>query len=54
MGVHKSVMVSPICGFDQWIDNHYAIDFSPQSGNMIYQDAFAENFKNLGLPYHWW
>jgi len=24
--VHKEYMVSDVCGFDQWIDNHYACD----------------------------
>lgn len=24
--VHKKYMVSDVCGFDQWVDNHYAYD----------------------------
>ena len=30
--VHDEFMLSPTCGFDQWIDNHFAIDANPFSG----------------------
>lgn len=44
--VHKTVMVTPTCGFDQWIDNHYAIDFGPGQGNAPSLDDFADHFKS--------
>ena len=27
--VHDEHMIGPFCGFDQWIDNHIAIDAGP-------------------------
>jgi hypothetical protein len=36
------------------MDNHYAVDFSPKSKSVVTLDAFAANFKELDLPYHWW
>ena len=30
--VHDEFMHSPTCGFDQWIDNHFAIDANPMNG----------------------
>eukprot|EP00091_Calanus_sinicus_P019818 TRINITY_DN512_c0_g1_i3.p1 TRINITY_DN512_c0_g1~~TRINITY_DN512_c0_g1_i3.p1 ORF type:complete len:231 (-),score=55.12 TRINITY_DN512_c0_g1_i3:315-1007(-) len=30
--VHDEFMLSPTCGFDQWIDNHFAIDANPMGG----------------------
>jgi len=48
-------MITDVCGFDQFIDNHYAIDFPHQRGSKtVSLDAFASNFKAHGLPYHWW
>ena len=50
-------MVSDVCGFDQWIDNHYAYDgkVGPGSGGPpTYLDVYANHAKSLGLQYHWW
>lgn len=49
--VHDKVMVSDVCGFDQWIDNHYAYDGKrcigcPQPTNI---DDYAAHAKKLGL-----
>lgn len=56
LSVHKKYMVSDVCGFDQWVDNHYAYDGGRPSGggrpSMI--DKFAEKAKSMGLQYHWW
>ena len=32
--VHDENMIGPLCGFDQWIDNHIAIDAGPGEVNM--------------------
>ena len=42
--VHDEFMHSPTCGFDQWIDNHYAIDANPMGGG---QDAVYFSCHNL-------
>ena len=36
--VHRSVILSPVCGFDSWIDNHYGMDMPPQS---VHKDAVS-------------
>ena len=43
-------MVSGVCGFDQWIDNHIAID--TRSSPTL--DEVAEIFEAEGYYYHWW
>jgi len=48
--VHEDVMVSGVCGFDQWIDNHIAIDH--HSSPTL--DEVAEIFEAEGYYYHWW
>lgn len=53
--VHKKVITSPVCGFDQWMDNHYAYDGDMSSGGppkMI--DTYVNKAKKMGLQYHWW
>lgn len=53
--VHDKIMISDVCGFDQWMDNHYAYDGDMSSGGppaMI--DEYANHGKRLGLPFHWW
>ena len=54
--VHKEVMVSDVCGFDQWIDNHYAYDGMGGGGGgpPTFLDVYANHAKSLGLQYHWW
>ena len=42
-------MVSGLCGFDQWIDNHLAID--GHQGLLL--DELAEQFELGGYYYHW-
>lgn len=46
-------MLSNVCGFDQYADNHYAYDgavpnYTPNL------DQYAKHADSLGLPYHWW
>ena len=36
--VHRSVILSPVCGFDSWIDNHYGMNMPPQS---VHKDAVS-------------
>jgi hypothetical protein len=52
--VHKTYMISDVCGFDQWVDNHYAYDGDAQGGRPTMIDKFAEKAKSMGLQYHWW
>jgi len=49
---HHDNVKSPICGFNQWIDNHYAYDGARGQG--AYLDVFAAQFEKFGLPYRWW
>jgi len=47
--VHDDVMESPLCGFDQWIDNHIAIDaLAP------HLDDILPKLDAAGLHYHIW
>ena len=48
--VHEDIMINGLCGFDQWIDNHIAID----SFGTPTLDEVAERFENEGYYYHWW
>ena len=51
--VHKEVIKSNVCGFDQWADNHYAFDGvggDPSSPD-IYQ--YVQKAESMGLPYRW-
>ena len=47
--VHDEIMQSPLCGFDQWIDNHIAID-----APVPYLDDILPKFDELGIHYHIW
>lgn len=53
---HKKYMVSDVCGFDQYIDNHYAYDGEGGggSGPPTDLDVYSRHVKKLGLQYHWW
>ena len=42
-------MVSPTCGFDQWIDNHIAIDALIPT-----LDEVIPKLKETEVPYHIW
>ena len=42
-------MMSPTCGFDQWIDNHIAIDTTTP----ILDDVIPK-LENTGVHYHIW
>ena len=42
-------MISPTCGFDQWIDNHIAIDTTTP----ILDDVIPK-LENTGVHYHIW
>lgn len=46
MGVHRDIMKTPVCGFDQWIDNHYAVDYPPFGGNPTSLDTWASHFAD--------
>jgi len=48
--VHDDVMINGVCGFDQWIDNHIAID--DRSGLTLTQ--VAHYLEIYGYHYHWW
>lgn len=50
--VHKKYIVSNICGFDQWIDNHFAYDGAMGRGKDL--DDYADHFEKNGLLYRWW
>jgi len=47
--VHDEIMVSPTCGFDQWIDNHIAIDALIPT-----LDEVIPKLKETEVPYHIW
>lgn len=49
MSVHKKVMTSAVCGFDKWLDNHYAFDQQTKS-----LDTFVAKFKKHNVLYHVW
>lgn len=48
---HEKYMVSDVCGFDQYIDNHYAYDGigGGGSGPPTDLDVYSRHFKKLGL-----
>lgn len=49
---HRENIKSDICGFNQWIDNHYAYD--GQHGQVTkYLDDYAKHFKAQDLPFRW-
>jgi len=48
--VHEDVMINGVCGFDQWVDNHIAVD---GHGSPTLSDL-ATLFQRNGLHYHWW
>jgi len=48
--VHNDVMISGVCGFDQWIDNHIAIDAF--TGPTLAE--LAQIFETYNFRYHWW
>ena len=52
--MHRRIMVSPVCGFDQWIDNHYAYDGDARLGFQTDLSVYANHVEKLGLQYHWW
>merc|ERR1711892_368929 len=53
--VHNEFMHSPTCGFDQWIDNHYAIDANPMGGgNPPTLDDILPKLDAAGYHYHIW
>jgi len=53
--VHDEFMHSPTCGFDQWIDNHYAIDANPMGGgNPPTLDDILPKLDAAGYHYHIW
>ena len=43
-------MINEVCGFDQWVDNHIAID---GQGTPSLSDM-AELLEQNGFHYHWW
>ena len=43
-------MISGVCGFDQWIDNHIAID----DRNGLTLTQVAHYLEIYGYHYHWW
>jgi len=48
--VHDDVMINGVCGFDQWVDNHIAIDGRGAPS----LSEIAELFEQNGFHYHWW
>ena len=47
-------MTTEVCGFDQWMDNHYAYDGNPHNNKTHYLDAYAQKAQKMGLQYQWW
>ena len=43
-------MINGVCGFDQWVDNHIAVD---GHGSPTLSDL-ATLFQRNNLHYHWW
>jgi hypothetical protein len=43
-------MINGVCGFDQWVDNHIAIDGRGTPS----LSEIAELFEQNGFHYHWW
>ena len=43
-------MINGVCGFDQWVDNHIAIDGRGAPS----LSEIAELFEQNGFHYHWW
>ena len=52
--VHNQVMVDELCGFDQWIDNHYGYNGNVKQMGPLSLDLFTQHAKSLGYPYHLW
>lgn len=50
---HRENIKSEICGFNQWIDNHYAYDGAHGDSSAKYLDDFAKHFKAQDLPFRW-
>lgn len=50
--VHNDIILSNICGFDKWMDNHYAYDGI--GGGPLNLDEYAKHFEDRNLPYRWW
>lgn len=48
LALHKEVITSYNCGFDQYADNHFAID----NREMTLVDM-ASTIESLGYPYRW-
>ena len=46
--VHKEVIKSDICGFDQWFDNHYAYDQQHMDNSV-----FVAKAESMGYQYRW-
>lgn len=55
---HDEIMISNVCGNDQWMDNHYAYDADDDAIPNVYDrydmSNYADHADALGLPYHWW
>jgi len=47
--VHDDIMLTPTCGFDQWIDNHIAIDTIA-----LTLDEIIPKLDDSGVHYHMW
>jgi len=53
--VHDENMIGPLCGFDQWIDNHIAIDAGPgEDGTGPTLDKLVPLLEQGGYHYHIW
>jgi len=53
--VHDEHMIGPFCGFDQWIDNHIAIDAGPgEDGTGPTLDKLVPLLEQGGYHYHIW
>ena len=44
-------MKTEVCGFDKWIDNHYAYDGIPKHlyNKTLYLDEYAQKAEKMGL-----
>lgn len=51
-GTHESIMTTKVCGFDQYLDNHYGYDGpNPfETTNLTHVEAL---FTTNKMPFHW-
>jgi len=52
--LHDEVVLNNVCGFDQYMDNHYSYDGSDIDSFHTFIGDWADQAESLGLKYHYW